>query len=125
MKERIQKKADELFNKYGIRSVTMDEIATQLGMSKKTIYQIYKEKDDLVEQLCQLEMVKHECQFNEIASIAKDPIHEIMLISLRMSEMMQHINPVFFLDLQKFHPNAFLLFQKFKENCAFKDILRF
>lgn len=122
--EKILKTSLELFFKYGIKRVTMDDIAKELGMSKKTIYQIYKEKDDLVEQLCQLEMVKHECQFNEIASIAKDPIHEIMLISLRMSEMMQHINPVFFLDLQKFHPNAFLLFQKFKENCAFKDILR-
>lgn len=122
--EKILKTSLELFFKYGIKRVTMDDIAKELGMSKKTIYQIYKEKDDLVEQLCQLEMVKHECQFNEIASIAKDPIHEIILISLRMSEMMQHINPVFFLDLQKFHPNAFLLFQKFKENCAFKDILR-
>jgi hypothetical protein len=41
-----------------------------------------------------------------------------------MSEMMQHINPIFFIDLQKYYPNAFATFQKFKENCAFKDILR-
>lgn len=122
--EKILKTSLELFFKFGIKRVTMDDIAKELGMSKKTIYQFYKEKDDLVDQLCQLEMVKQECQFNEIANIAKDPIHELMLISLRMSEMMQHINPVFFLDLQKFHPSAFLLFQKFKEDCAFKDILR-
>ena len=122
--EKILKTSLELFFKYGIKRVTMDDIAKELGMSKKTIYQFYKEKDDLVDQLCQLEMVKHECQFNEIATIAKDPIHELMLISLKMSEMMQQINPIFFLDLQKFHPSAFILFQKFKEDCAFKDILR-
>ena len=85
--EKILKTSLELFFKYGIKRVTMDDIAKELGMSKKTIYQIYKEKDDLVEQLCQLEMVKHECQFNEIASIAKDPIHEIMLISLILNEI--------------------------------------
>ncbi len=122
--EKILKTSLELFFKYGIKRVTMDDIAKELGMSKKTIYQFYKEKDDLVDQLCQIEMVKHECQFNEIATIAKDPIHELMLISLKMSEMMQQINPIFFLDLQKFHPSAFILFQKFKEECAFKDILR-
>ncbi len=122
--EKILKTSLELFFKYGIKRVTMDDIAKELGMSKKTIYHYYKEKDDLVDQLCQIEMVKHESQFNEIANLAKDPIHEIMLISLRMSDMMQNINPVFFLDLQKFHPNAFTQFQKFKEDCAFKDILR-
>ena len=53
-----------------------------------------------------------------------DPIHEIILISNTMSEMMQHINPIFFLDLQKFHTNAFLLIKKFKDDCAYKDLLR-
>ena len=46
--ERIVNKAHELFMRYGIRSVSMDEIATQLGMSKKTIYQFYADKDALV-----------------------------------------------------------------------------
>jgi len=49
IQERIRQKADELFRRYGIRSVTMDEIATQLGMSKKTIYQYYTDKDQLVD----------------------------------------------------------------------------
>jgi AcrR family transcriptional regulator len=49
IQDRIRQKADELFRRYGIRSVTMDEIATQLGMSKKTIYQYYTDKDQLVD----------------------------------------------------------------------------
>ncbi|HOZ88197.1 MAG TPA: TetR/AcrR family transcriptional regulator, partial [Bacteroidia bacterium] len=54
---------------------------------------------------------------------AKDPIHEIMLISDKMRLMMQNINPMFFLDLQKFYPAAFQRFQSFKENCAYRNIL--
>lgn len=122
--EKIQKTALELFFKYGIKRVTMDDIAKELGMSKKTIYQFYKEKDDLVNQLTEVELLKETHKFEEIKNQSTDPIHEIVLISNKMREMMQHINPVFFLDLQKFYPTAFMQFQKFKENCAMNDILR-
>ena len=122
--EKILKTSLELFFKYGIKRVTMDDIAKKLGMSKKTIYQFYKEKDDLVNQLCEVEMQKHEEVFRTIEKQSQDPIHEIVLISNTMSEMMQNINPIFFLDLQKFHNRAFLIFQKFKEECAYKDLLR-
>ncbi len=122
--EKILKVALELFFKFGIKRITMDDIAKELGMSKKTIYQFYNEKDDIVLKMVEVEMQKNEVLFQEIAKKAKDPIHEIMLISNTMSEMMQHINPIFFLDLQKFYPQAFNQFQKFKQECALKDILR-
>lgn len=120
--EKILKTALGMFFRYGIKHVTMDDIARELGMSKKTIYQFYKEKDDLVNQLCEIEMLGQEKMFKEISEMAKDPIHEIILISVKMREMMQNINPLFFLDLQKFYPVAYKRFQKFKEECAFKDI---
>lgn len=122
--EKILKISLELFFKYGIKRVTMDDIAKELGMSKKTIYHYYKEKDDLVNQLCIVEMKKQEEIFKNIEKQSIDPIHEIIIISNTVSEMMQHINPIFFLDLQKFHSNAFLQFQKFKDECAYKDLLR-
>ena len=54
--ERIVNKAHELFLRYGIRSVSMDEIANHLGMSKKTIYQFYADKDALVEDVIDIEI---------------------------------------------------------------------
>ncbi len=69
------------------------------------------------------EMLAQEKMFHDIHLMAKDPIHEMMLISEKMREMMQNINPLFFLDLQKFYPIAYQRFQKFKEECAYKDIL--
>jgi TetR/AcrR family transcriptional regulator, cholesterol catabolism regulator len=122
-REKILKTALSLFFKYGIRHVTMDEIARDLGMSKKTIYQFYKEKDDLVNNLCDNELKDHQVSFTKISKIAKDPIHEIMLISAKMQEMLQHINPVFFIDLQKFYPQAFARFEKFKEEWAYHHVL--
>ena len=45
-KQRIQLAAHQLVMQYGIRSVSMDDIASNLGMSKKTIYQYFKDKDE-------------------------------------------------------------------------------
>ncbi|HQQ94562.1 MAG TPA: TetR/AcrR family transcriptional regulator [Bacteroidia bacterium] len=121
--EKILKTSLQMFFKYGIKHVTMDDIAKELGMSKKTIYQFFKEKDDLVNQLCEVEMSRNENEFNHINKSAKDPIHEIMLLSSKMREMLQHINPSFFVDLQKFYPVAFNRFKQFKQNCALENIL--
>jgi len=121
--EKILHTSLHMFFRFGIKHVTMDDIAKELGMSKKTIYQYFKEKDDLVNQLCACEVKQHEKDFNELGRIAKDPIHEIMLISDKMREMMQHINPLFFIDLQKHYPEAYNEFQRFKETCAFKNIV--
>jgi AcrR family transcriptional regulator len=121
--EKILKSSLALFFKYGIKHVTMDDIARELGMSKKTIYQFYKEKDDLVNQLCDIELDGKTMQFDEMNRTAKDPIDEIMMISENLRRMVQNINPIFFMDLQKFYPTAFQKFQQFKENCAYRNIV--
>src|SRR5437870_1900370 len=75
--ERIKQKAHELFMQYGLRSVSMDDIANQLGMSKKTIYQFYGDKDELVEAVITCIIVRNEsnCEFDRRES--KNAIHEI------------------------------------------------
>ena len=56
IKERILETAQVLFFKYGIRSISMDDIAKELSISKKTIYQYYKDKDEVVHMLMQKKM---------------------------------------------------------------------
>ena len=102
----------------------MDDIAKELGMSKKTIYLYYKEKDDIVNQLCEAEMQKHEHQFELVHQQANDSVHEMLLISKHMQEMMHNINPLFFMDLQKFYPEALKRYKKFKDGCATVQIKR-
>ena len=122
--DKILKTSLELFFKFGIKRVTMDDIAKELGMSKKTIYQFYKEKDDLVSQLCKIELEKQQSEFSILQDIATDPLHEIMLISEKMRSMMHPINPMFFLDLQKFYPTAYSQFQTFRDYCSKTLILK-
>jgi AcrR family transcriptional regulator len=112
-KERIRQKADELFMKYGIRSVSMDDIANALGMSKKTIYQYFVDKDELVDAVVEADIsnMQHDCA--SVMSDAKDAVHEIFLSIDRLLEQFRNMNPMLIYDLEKFH---FRGFQKFMEH---------
>lgn len=120
--DKILKAALSLFFKYGIKHVTMDDIAKDLGISKKTIYQFYKEKDDLVNQLVALELSKKENDFSALQTQSRDAIHEIILISDQMRQMLESINPVFFKDLQKFYPSAFGHYLNFRSHCGVQSV---
>jgi AcrR family transcriptional regulator len=114
-KERIQQKAHEMFMRYGIRSVSMDDIATQLGMSKKTIYQSFADKDELVDAVMEneVEQTHTDCEFCK--KHAKDAIDEIFLTMEQIHEQFSQINPIVIYDVEKFHPRAFEKFRKMKE----------
>ena len=113
--EKIIKGAQELFFKYGLRSVTMDDIAKHLGMSKKTIYQCYADKDELVHHLMSEHLKHHECVFNSTCKNAHNVIEEVFAIMKNMTETFSKINPLLFYELQKFHPKSWELIKEFKE----------
>lgn len=121
-KERILLKAHELFNKYGIRSVTMDEIATQIGMSKKTIYQSFANKDELVDAIIHDHITKNQLRCEGDTIEAKNAIHQVFLTMDMVQEMHQEINPSTFNDLQKFHPSTFKKLNDFKDMYLYKII---
>ena len=121
-RERIQVKAQELFMRYGVRSVSMDDIAAQLGMSKKTIYQFYADKDELVDAVVVNEVSNIECDCTSCLVDAKDAIHEIFLTMERILEQMRNINPMVLYDLEKFHYKAFQRFQKHKQEFVGKIV---
>jgi len=64
MEQRIIEKTTELFFRYGLKGVTMDDIASSLGVSKKTIYQYYSDKDSLVDAVVQAEIDRGEMDCN-------------------------------------------------------------
>jgi AcrR family transcriptional regulator len=112
--ERIIRKTHELFMLYGIRSVSMDEIANHLGMSKKTIYQYFKDKDALVEGVIDIEIQKHETEFTHYAANSENAIHEIFIAIDNIQETLKHMNPSVMYDLQKYHGEAFEKFRTHK-----------
>ncbi len=118
-KQRIKKAAHDLVMQYSIRSVSMDDIAANLGMSKKTIYQYFKDKDELVEAVVDeiLETNQYEC--NADRDKADNAVHEIFLVMDMMAEMFKSMNPSIIYDMQKYHPAAFRKFLKHKNEFLF------
>lgn len=119
---RIQQKSHDLFMQYGIRSVSMSDIATQLGISKKTIYQFYADKDQLVDAVVEAEFKQNELRCQQDRALSSNAVHEIFLAIDMMVKMFSRMNPSFIFDMQKYHPQAFQKFNQYKNNYLFNII---
>jgi len=115
-KEKIVEGAGELFMRYGVRSVTMDDVARELGMSKKTLYQFFTNKDDLVLEVSKAHIEREKIEFGEIKAVSKNALDELFSITKCLRISMQRVNPSLLFDLQKYHPSAWDLFLDFKYN---------
>lgn len=112
--ERIILGGEELFLKAGIKSVTMDDIAKHLGMSKKTIYQFFRDKNELVIALVRKKIKEDENQMDEILNKSTNVIEGMINMMKCSEEIFSRINPIVIHDLQKYHPEAWKQFQNFK-----------
>ena len=113
-KERIQAKADELFMQYGIRSISMDDIAAGLAMSKKTLYQFFADKDELVDAVVDKELKKGQQDCLACRQHSVDAVDEIFITMENIAEQFRNMNPMVLYDLEKFHTSSFRKFLKHK-----------
>lgn len=121
-KERILWKAHELFNRSGFRRVTMDEIALKTGMSKKTIYQLFANKDEIVDAVV-AELINksiYTCEQNVVK--AENAVHEIFLNIQMIEEMMCDMNPSVYEDMEKFFPTVYQKFFQYKNDYILKNV---
>ena len=105
-KREIIANAIEVYMKYGIKSVTMDEMARQLGISKKTLYLYVKDKNDLVCQAMKFAQTAEICMIEEIAKTYENAIDEMLATSRFIISRFNQIHPSIFFDLLKYHPDA-------------------
>ena len=104
---RIQDQAKTLFMKFGFRSVSMDDIAQSLGISKKTIYQYFKDKDELVKAIVEQDICDTEAECSHCLAIADNAIDEIFITMDNIIKHIKNMNPTILFDLQKFHFESF------------------
>jgi TetR/AcrR family transcriptional regulator, cholesterol catabolism regulator len=122
MRKRILTAGHELFLRYGIRSISMDDIAKHLSISKKTIYQSYRDKDELVHELMKEKLKEDEREFHALEKESANVIEEVFNIMKHMGKVIGQVNPSVFYDLQKYHPNTWKLFKEFKEEFILKMV---
>lgn len=107
MEEEIIEQAIRLFLQYGFKSITMDEIAQQMRISKKTIYTYFSTKEDLVEKASLIHHSRIMERLQTIAKQAKDPIIELYQLK---KEALNHLSneqnsPQY--QLQKYYPSIY------------------
>lgn len=113
---RIKEQAQGLFMQFGLKSVSMDDIANSLGISKKTIYHFYQDKDELVKAVVQSIIQENQATCNADRSRASDAIHEIFLSMDMMLEMFHSMNPSLLFDMHKYYPAAYQIFLQHKND---------
>jgi TetR/AcrR family transcriptional regulator, cholesterol catabolism regulator len=109
IKERIIEGSAELFKSYGIKSVTMDSIANHFGISKRTIYEIFSDKDELLMGV----LAKMAQQQKELAKKVLDESENSLVAIFRMFEInrtiFQTMSPAFQSDIKKYHYDILIM----------------
>lgn len=104
MKQQLIKKAETLFLRYGIRSISMDDIARELGMSKKTLYQHIENKENLIEHIFSIRYEEEREAMAKFLIEGQNAIEEMVLVAKYIIDRMRLISPSFKYDLEKYYP---------------------
>jgi TetR/AcrR family transcriptional regulator, cholesterol catabolism regulator len=111
----IAQKVRELFLKYGIRSVTMNDIAAELGIGKKTIYRYFESKDALVENFVEQTIHENEDTYNAFVSKINNPIIELFFTMVYAQRLYLNLNNTILFELEKNHHKAYLAVKQHKD----------
>lgn len=106
VKENMLLKVEGLFLKYGIKSITMDDISTHLGISKKTLYQHVDNKADLIDQIIVAHLDGEEKALKEVKANASDAIDEMTKIARYVIGQLRKLRPTTVYDLQKYYKDS-------------------
>lgn len=112
----------DLFFRYGIKSMTMDDIAQQLGMSKKTIYAHFPDKKSLLQALMSDFLNNHHQEMVEAKSQSENAIDEMFRNAALGIQRMDRITPSFLFDLRKYHGEIWNQFEQFRASALFAGI---
>ncbi len=124
IQERITEQAASMFFRNGIRSVTMDEIAESLGISKRTLYEGFTTKAELLKASIEYKYKESLQLRNEIESHHKNDVLEVIYQHFRYILLsLNDIHPNFFKDIQKYHSRIWFkhIENKQEENIAFTE----
>lgn len=109
--EKILSASAELFTQYGFKTITMDDIARRAGISKKTLYQHFANKDEVVNE----SVIWHKNNMGSgcatILSESENAIEAMVKILVFFDEMHKRINPLALFEMQRFYPQAYKTFR--------------
>ena len=125
-KTKYTEQALVLFSKYGCKRVGMDDVAETLGISKKTLYEVFENKDSLVHESVALLLNRtHDkmSRFFQHSEEASDPFDKIIHISNVGLEELRNLSPTFLFGLKKYYPQSYKLYDDFSQAVVWTYIL--
>ncbi|MPL94179.1 hypothetical protein SDC9_40329 [bioreactor metagenome] len=120
----ILEETTKLFLRYGIKSISMDDIARHLGISKKTLYQFFSDKKDLVLSVMNFHLEQTDSCFRQISEEDGNAIDILVQVSRLLIEKFGKLNPSVTFDLQKYYPEAFRIMMDHKHSHILENIER-
>lgn len=123
MEERILISAAKLFFSCGIKSVTMDDISRSMGISKKTIYQFYGHKKEIVEKVILNLISGHRLKMKLLREQAGKALQEVALQTEAMTEIVQSHKPGLLYEVQKYFPASWLLVDSHRNDAIYQGII--
>lgn len=122
LENRILEKAESLFFKYGIKSISMDDLSRELGISKKTLYQSVDNKKDLVMHVFQNHAQKELDAVINIRKEAVDAIDEMIEVAKYVIPTLRRITPTLIFDMQKYYRDVWQMMETYNQQEIFKVI---
>lgn len=92
-----------IFKKYGLKSITMDDLSKEMGISKKTLYRFVENKTDLIQKIIDFENKKIDELFNHHSQKGENAIDVLYGLSYKVIKMLKSANPAFTYDLQRYY----------------------
>ncbi len=121
-KENILKRASNLMMRYGVRSVTMDDLARDMGISKKTLYKNFANKADLVRHAVQMEIHEEKKEIDRIATSAANVIEGMVQVNAFVEVLFQQMNSSLMYDLHKYYHACWEIVEDFHRGFIYEKI---
>lgn len=118
------RKISEIFQRYGIKSVTMDDLAREIGVSKKTLYQQFEDKKDVVKQVIHYMIDSQKCGIEEMLNLPQaNAIEKLMMMTRFFAEHLKSSNASLTYDLQKYYTDIWDDLIEFKRGEVYDHIV--
>ncbi len=111
----IIRESRELFFSQGFSGVTMDEVAGKIGISKKTLYEMFPGKEGLLEEVLALQFSELSGGLNTILAEEKDYRRKLEKVLTLIMELTRKVRPAFAIDLKKNAPHLFAKLMEWRE----------
>jgi len=110
LRERIIENSMELFLQRGCKSVTMDDVATENGISKRTLYEMFSDKSTFLEECILYSSEKMKCNMEEMRKAPGNVLDLLFKVHENQSELSVNLRINFFIELKKFYPDIYSKF---------------